>query len=283
MDLGRTVTLGQGERAWRRLAAIAARPILAVDVRRRGQARTNPGIRCPVHSGTSPPGDSTAEADVSARLVLVSIFSGERERATWELTRFQRRFPDAEGELSGRRAPWSKLLTDLLAKSTEWGGTRAENDWLRWGVEWDRTGRVAASIELSGKAVWSRPLTPVAVPDDWRDSAAHATSAVPPLLAVHPTVVGPYVVGQDGAGARFGERQRANRRSATTRPDRSMRRRCRVIGCLHRMHVLWGRLVSPWRSPRAGSGEWGRPAVALGGAAGRQRPPSYGRGSWHST
>lgn len=199
LDLGRTVTLGQGSEL------VADLPRLPLDrswwltFRAAGKLAQIQEYDAQLLR-TSPPGDSTAAADAAARLVLASIFSGERERATWELARFQRRFPDAEGELSGRRAPWSKLLTDLLAKSAEWGGSRTETDWLCWGVAWDRTGRVAASIDLSGKAVWSRPLTPVAVPDDSRDSAAHAGSAVPPLLAVHPVVVGPYVVAQDGAG-----------------------------------------------------------------------------------
>lgn len=139
-------------------------------------------------------------ADASARLVLVSIFAGERERAAWELARFERIFSNAEGELSGRRAPWSKLLAELLAKSADWSEPPPEPGWPCLGGEWSRNGSFATPLDLSGKAIWSGPLAPVAPPDAARDLAGNATSAVPPLLSVHPVVVGPYVVVQDGAG-----------------------------------------------------------------------------------
>ena len=124
-------------------------------------------------------------------------------RAAWELDRFQRRFPEAAGELSGRRAPWSKLLGDLLETSRTWPERRASDAWTQFAANSAARG---ASVPGSGHrrspAVASRldaalPSRGVARRGRTGDGGTRRR-----FLPFHPIVLGPYVALQDGGGVR---------------------------------------------------------------------------------
>jgi len=59
-------------------------------------------------------------ADIRARLVLVSILQGARERAAWELKLFRRLHPEAEGRLAGRTTVYAEALARMLDESESW-------------------------------------------------------------------------------------------------------------------------------------------------------------------
>lgn len=148
------------------------------------------------------PDTPSSLSDIAARLVLVSILSGDIARADWELARFRRRFPEAVGELAGRRAPWPKLLGDLLDASRTWPERRTAGDWTQFAANLGREGRAPRAVEIADRLRWQVALSPISLADDSRDAGDRSTAAPAALLPFHPIVWGPYVALQDGEGVR---------------------------------------------------------------------------------
>ena len=72
--------------------------------------------------------DTTLDlAAVRARLVLVSILEGSRQRAAAELAEFARLHPNAQGRLGGKQGRYVDLLKELLAESTAWPAPAVES------------------------------------------------------------------------------------------------------------------------------------------------------------
>ncbi len=57
---------------------------------------------------------------VLARLVLCSIFEGDRKRAEFELNAFAKLHPDAVGHLAGREGSYVEILQGVFAESSNW-------------------------------------------------------------------------------------------------------------------------------------------------------------------
>ncbi len=66
------------------------------------------------------PDPSVSREEVLARLVLCSIFEGDRARAESELAICQVDFPDAAGTLAGTTGKFVQILADVLAESARW-------------------------------------------------------------------------------------------------------------------------------------------------------------------
>jgi len=105
-------------------------------------------------------------AAVRARLVLVSILEGERERARAELARFAQLHSQAQGRLGGREGRYVQLLETLLAESLEWTEQTPSTDWLTFAGDSARN-LLAPPLEDIGRVVWRLPLRP---PADARSS-----------------------------------------------------------------------------------------------------------------
>ena len=72
------------------------------------------------HKYLTHPDPSASREEVLARLVLCSIFEGDRARAKSELAVCGVNFPDATGTLAGTTGKFVQILADVLAKSARW-------------------------------------------------------------------------------------------------------------------------------------------------------------------
>jgi outer membrane protein assembly factor BamB len=91
-------------------------------------------------------------ADVRARLLLVSLRAGQRDRAALELDMFRRFHPQAVGRLGGQDGPYVAALERLLTSASEWPAEPRHRDWPTF----------AGSPSRSSAAA---PLGPILVPE----------------------------------------------------------------------------------------------------------------------
>jgi len=99
-----------GEMAWERGALSQARASWRklIPVADAGQQGRDPGVF--VYPDTDLP-----VSDILARLILVSFFEGDFQRAQFELGVFQERYPQASGTLAGKQGNLVVLLSAILA------------------------------------------------------------------------------------------------------------------------------------------------------------------------
>ena len=97
--------------------------------------------------------DTTLDlAAVRARLVLVSILEGARQRAAVELAEFARLHPNAQGRLGGKQGRYVDLLKDLLGESTAWPAPASNPGWSTFAGSFCRNkNRPAADRRGSGR------------------------------------------------------------------------------------------------------------------------------------
>lgn len=105
-------------------------------------------------------------ADVRARLVLVSILEGSRERAALELKLLDRLHPDARGRLAGREGRYGDLLSELLAESAAWPAVSVPAGWTTLGGSPERTKVAASAVDVAYRVVWEAALPVVAADGD---------------------------------------------------------------------------------------------------------------------
>ncbi len=133
-------------------------------------------------------------AQVAARLALVSILEGSRDRAAAEIARFRQTYGDASGTLAAKEGSLAETLESLLAASDDWKSPATEPDWRTFAENTRRNGVASGDIDISAPA-WSLPLKKVTLPDPdigarlgLRPRRVAETSADP--LSYHPVVVG---------------------------------------------------------------------------------------------
>lgn len=130
-------------------------------------------------------------AEVRARLTLVSILQGQRERAGVELALLRTLAPQAEGRLAARKGRFVDILQRLLDDSRQWKWRATATDWPQFAGRFDRNPPEMADVDLAGRPLWVAPLTPLT--DDGeriargRPRTAETASG---LLSVHPVVIG---------------------------------------------------------------------------------------------
>lgn len=155
------------------------------------------GMRLP--AGIYPDSDMDLAA-VAARLALASLLQGARVRAETELKLLARWFPEAEGELGGRRGRWTSLLGDVQAAARGWAPPRQQLDWPTTGGDLTR-----GKVGLAGFAQdaifvprWSRPWPRLIAPRETlsqqRLRVAEDRGA---LLSYYPVVVDRQVIVQE--------------------------------------------------------------------------------------
>jgi outer membrane protein assembly factor BamB len=135
-------------------------------------------------------------ADVRARLALVSIFEGSRERAVVELELLRRLHPDAKGRWAGREVNYVEELERLLAASADWPASPPARDWTTFAGSPDRATRLPPAKRPAGPA-WEKPIElgePLVVDEGFgrnfgREGRRPAEDAEQ-LLPYHPLVVG---------------------------------------------------------------------------------------------
>lgn len=96
-------------------------------------------------------------AVVRARLILVSIFEGDRRRAAADLQRFDQLYPSATGRLGGRAVRLGEMLASLLEASRDWPRLDRDPRWATFAGDMDRTKVLDDSIDV-GAIQWRVPL-----------------------------------------------------------------------------------------------------------------------------
>lgn len=114
--------------------------------------------------GLKLPATEIPRADVFARLILVSILDGSTQRAKTQLTKqmyggagFQEQFPNALGQLAGRRGSYVDLLSNLLKESKRWAPLESSSDWPTYGGSIQRTAQQPKAVNIASKA-WKEPI-----------------------------------------------------------------------------------------------------------------------------
>ncbi len=136
-------------------------------------------------------------AAIRARLVLVSILEGSRDRAADELEQMARLHPDARGRLGGQEGNYVQLLHDLLAESAAWPPLPRSDDWPTFAGTPQRNGTCPRSIDPAGVA-WRLSLRKsMAVDSSARSSDVphrHVAEDANLPLSYYPVVVGNLVL-----------------------------------------------------------------------------------------
>lgn len=154
----------------------------------------SPGLEYLTH-----PDPTVSEDRVLTRLVLCSLFEGDRDRAQSELAVCQQRFPDATGELAGREGTLVNILSDLLAESAQWPDDRS-----RSGTVDSPGGRPDRIAELKPdpspeRLLWHRSMPPNRFEGPTARTAMQAEQPSPFFPLVHEQTV--YVCGPDSVFA----------------------------------------------------------------------------------
>jgi tetratricopeptide (TPR) repeat protein len=140
-------------------------------------------------------------AQVSGRLVLVSVLQGADQRARAELQQFASDYPDAKGRLAGREGLYRETLAGLLAAATSWPETRRQAVATTFAGNPTRNFIAQGEFGLRSLA-WDEPvsLAPMQASARSRDSfglPARVAEDLMGLLSYHPLVVGNLVVVHD--------------------------------------------------------------------------------------
>ena len=101
------------------------------------------------------PDTNLAPETVRARLVLVSILAGKRQRAEQELAQFRSLHGGALGELAGRSGNLAELLAALLAQSQDWPTVPLPEDWLTFAGNPARNATAGGPIEPATQPRWT--------------------------------------------------------------------------------------------------------------------------------
>jgi outer membrane protein assembly factor BamB len=102
--------------------------------------------------------DTTLDlASVRARLVLVSILQGDRQRAKDDLAEFARLHKTTKGWLAGHECVYAEELSRMIAESEKWPPTRRTTDWPTFAGSPERNAFQQRKIE-SGGVGWKLPL-----------------------------------------------------------------------------------------------------------------------------
>ena len=126
-----------------------------------------PQIAAALTANTGPPNwlaypdTDTPLADIRARLVLVSIMEGNRERAGLELELLRRLHPDAQGRIGGRAGRYVELLTALLDQSAEWAPISPPGIWTTFAGDPARNRVVLTPLNPAQTEAWSTELSAV--------------------------------------------------------------------------------------------------------------------------
>lgn len=199
-----------GEDAARNLGLPFGQPWWVV-VRGQDLHRLPPDLEEPLRAAFTRPGgerlpagsypDSDLDlAAVAARLTLSSILQRAEARAEAELSLVARWFPEAEGELGGRRGRWASLLAEFQEAARGWPAPRQSLDWPTTGGNPARHKVVASGFAPQTRLVprwshrWPRLTAPRELLGQQRLRVAEDRGA---LLSYYPVVVDQQVIVQE--------------------------------------------------------------------------------------
>ncbi|MFP6765803.1 MAG: PQQ-binding-like beta-propeller repeat protein [Planctomycetaceae bacterium] len=130
------------------------------------------------------PDSSYAAASVRARLILCTIFEGDRQRVERELAVFEQLHAAAEGSLAGQSGRLSEILRAVLEESQGWWlGRSVPDEFLTFAGRPTRNPQ-PASEHSPGRRLWTRRLPDIR----FRGPAPPALTGPQRLLSYFPVV-----------------------------------------------------------------------------------------------
>lgn len=103
------------------------------------------------------PDSDLDRAAVRARLLLGSIFDGDRDGVRQGLAEFRREFAAVEGKLGGQKVNYADYLEELLSESSQWSAEKVDRQWPTFAGSPQRTKVVASEIN-PGEIAWETAL-----------------------------------------------------------------------------------------------------------------------------
>ncbi|HUG90227.1 MAG TPA: PQQ-binding-like beta-propeller repeat protein [Planctomycetaceae bacterium] len=140
------------------------------------------------------PDAGRSQAEILARLVLVSIVEGDRERATDELAVFRTRHAASEGELAGRHGRLAEILEAVLGEARTWQVPVSVAQYQTFAANPRRNGAVPQSGLDVGHVLWSDTLPP----ERWMTENPRPALRPDPPLRLFPVVSGDMLLASDG-------------------------------------------------------------------------------------
>ena len=135
------------------------------------------------------PDSNLPEAEIRARLVLVSILEGSPERAAKELMQFKVKFPDATGRIAGKTGNLADTLTALLAQSASWPARKTAEDWGTFAGSHARDGVAKGEVDIAGQPLWTFALPRLKSDRDLvGEGRLRVAEDMKELLSYHPVV-----------------------------------------------------------------------------------------------
>lgn len=136
-------------------------------------------------------------AEVRARLALVSIFSGEYDRASTEVALLEALHPDAMGRLGGKQAPYAKAIAELLRESREWPSVDGDDSWRTFAKNNRRDAVLADPLEFYARPSWTtRLLNGLAEDDQFPEASEMLLNDL--AAGIHPIIAGGQVFYSNG-------------------------------------------------------------------------------------
>ena len=130
------------------------------------------------------PDSSYAAAGVRARLVLCTIFEGDRKRVERELAVFEQLHADAEGTLAGQSGRLSEILRAVMEESQKWWLGRSVPDEVLTFAGQPARNPLPVSEHSPGPRLWTRRLPEIR----FRGPAPPALTGPQRLLSYFPVV-----------------------------------------------------------------------------------------------
>lgn len=104
------------------------------------------------------PDSDLPPADIRARLILVSLLSGELVRADDELAQFRKTHAEAEGTIAGRRGKYVELLETFREQAKSWPAEVRPATQTTWGGTAERNGIFVSPPDPAGQPLWTAAL-----------------------------------------------------------------------------------------------------------------------------
>lgn len=139
------------------------------------------------------PDSSFSPPEITARLILCDMFSGQHDAARLNIARLAEKYPDALGSLGNRTGRWTDLLTAALEQSANWAPQVTSEDVTTYGGNPSRQRIAPKSLDIGGE-LWSVPISNPRLPPTNRPLVFPS----PLPLAFHPAVLDDLVLLNDG-------------------------------------------------------------------------------------
>lgn len=145
-------------------------------------AETRPGRPLPVLRF---PDTDFDRPSILARLILCDLFLGDRRRAGRELDVLREEFPQARGQLAGRKGNLVGILESVITESGAWSRPAQSASVRTFGGNARRNTAVPEAVDVGGPR-WSVPLPE----DQWTSAGEESSARRREPLSYHPVVSG---------------------------------------------------------------------------------------------